>query len=378
MRMLSLFAGIGGIDLAAHWAGIETVAFCEIEPFCQKVLQKHWPGVPIFEDVRTINKQQLIEKGVIGDERAIDIICGGYPCQPFSNAGQRLGEEDDRHLWPEMLRLIKELRPTWVLGENVDGHVTLGLDTVLADLEREGYTTRAFIIPACGVYAPHRRYRIFVVGHSERSGCSGESRRWTGPIATNGCSELEKGVVANTTSEGLEERVQSRIGTSSKESRTRMESQPQRCGENVANAKSERCGETREYRRRSSERTSSCSSMGDTDSIQLQRQFPLRIEALGRGSKTGKHQRASNGTKQQGTAKSRLGGALDGLSEWMDSIRWPAAMGLDQHEWEPPRVITGMKGKVREARLKALGNAVNPVQVLPILWGIKQIHDQAF
>ena len=113
--------------------------------------------------------------------------------------------------------------------------------------------------------------------------------------------------------------------------------------------------------------------MGNTNGIQLQRQLALWIGSLERGSQTGQHQRTSDGVKQQGTAQSRLGGALDGLSEWLDSIRWPAAMGLEQYAWEPPRVAV-MKGKEREARLKSLGNAVNPVQVFPILWAIKQIH----
>jgi DNA (cytosine-5)-methyltransferase 1 len=166
MRMLSLFAGIGGIDLAAQWAGIETVAFCEIDPFCQKVLKKHWPGVPIFEDVRKLRKQTLIDTGVIGDGSAIDIICAGYPCQPFSHAGERKGKEDDRHLWPEVSRLLQEIRPTWFLGENVAGHVTLGLDDVLSDLERIGYAAEPFIIPACAVGASHRRDRVFVLAHS--------------------------------------------------------------------------------------------------------------------------------------------------------------------------------------------------------------------
>lgn len=166
MRMLSLFAGIGGIDLAAQWAGIETVAFCEIEPFCQKVLQKHWPGVPIFDDVRKLRKQTLIDAGVIGDGRAIDIICAGYPCQPFSHAGKRKGKKDDRHLWPEVKRLLQETRPAWFVGENVAGHVTLGLDDVLSDLEGIGYSAEPFVIPACAVGAPHQRGRVFVLAHS--------------------------------------------------------------------------------------------------------------------------------------------------------------------------------------------------------------------
>jgi len=103
VRALDLFSGIGGIALAAHWAGIETAAFCEIEPYCQKVLRRHWPDVPIYDDVRTITKEQLERDGVM-DNGAIDLICGGYPCQPFSTAGKRRGKADDRHLWPEMFR----------------------------------------------------------------------------------------------------------------------------------------------------------------------------------------------------------------------------------------------------------------------------------
>src|SRR5690606_12392126 len=102
VRMLDLFSGIGGMALAAEWAGIETVAFCEIEPYCQKVLKKHWPTVPIYTDVRKLTRERLEKDGVIGNGRTIDLICGGYPCQPFSVAGKRRGTEDDRYLWPEM------------------------------------------------------------------------------------------------------------------------------------------------------------------------------------------------------------------------------------------------------------------------------------
>ena len=170
MRMLSLCSGIDGIGLAAKWAGIETVAFCEIEPYPQKVLRKRFPGVSIFDDLRKLNKQMLIDAGVITEDgsRTIDLICAGYPCQPFSHAGKRLGENDDRHLWPEVFRIIQELRPPWFFGENVAGHVTLGLDSVLADLESEGYSTRAFLLPAAAVEAPHGRARVFIVGHTER------------------------------------------------------------------------------------------------------------------------------------------------------------------------------------------------------------------
>lgn len=182
MKALSLFSGIGGIDLACEWAGIETVAFCEREPFPQKVLRKHWPDVPIYDDVCTLTKERLEADGI----GTIELIHGGYPCQPFSTAGNRKGADDDRHLWPEYFRLVKEIRPRWVVGENVAGHVTLGLDSVLTDLESENYTAKAFVLPACAVNAPHGRQRVFIVAHSEgersaeeREYQSTRSKEWT-------------------------------------------------------------------------------------------------------------------------------------------------------------------------------------------------------
>ena len=133
-------------------------AMCEIDPFCRRVLRKHWPDVPLFEDVREV-------KGA--DVGTVDIVYGGYPCQPFSSAGSRRGEKDPRHLWPHFMRLVGELRPAWVVGENVAGHISLGLDAVLHDLESAAYTTRAFCIPAGAVGAPHRRHRVFVVAHND-------------------------------------------------------------------------------------------------------------------------------------------------------------------------------------------------------------------
>jgi DNA (cytosine-5)-methyltransferase 1 len=163
VRMLSLFSGIGGIDLAAQWAGIETVAFCEIDPFCQKVLKKHWPDVPIFSDIRTLTKEVLDDAGV----GRIDIVAGGHPCPPYSYSGQRKGAADDRHLWPEMRRVISEIRPDWVVNENVAGFASLGLDEALSDLERLRYTAQSFNIPACAINAPHERQRIFTVAYAK-------------------------------------------------------------------------------------------------------------------------------------------------------------------------------------------------------------------
>lgn len=157
MRHLDLFSGIGGFALAARWVGWETVAFCEIDKFCQQVLAKHWPGVPIHPNVKELTAD---------DVGPVDIITGGYPCQPFSVAGKRRGAEDDRHLWPEAYRLVRECRPAYAVFENVAGHITMGLDEVLADLESIGYTTEAFVVPACAADAPHRRDRVWIVAYS--------------------------------------------------------------------------------------------------------------------------------------------------------------------------------------------------------------------
>lgn len=165
LKVLDLFSGIGGFSLGLERAGMETVAFCEIDKFCQKVLKKHWPGVEIFEDITKLDGKQF--------NGAIDVVCGGFPCQPYSVAGKQKAEKDSRHLWPEMLRIIREAKPTWVIGENVKGIIKLGLDTVCKDLEAEGYTIRLFNIPACGVGAPHRRERIWIVAYTNNIGCEG-------------------------------------------------------------------------------------------------------------------------------------------------------------------------------------------------------------
>lgn len=164
MTHLSLFTGIGGLDLAAEWAGFETVGQCEWADYPTKVLEKHWPDVPRWRDIRSMTKESFYERTGL---RTVDVISGGFPCQPFSVAGKRRGSEDDRYLWPEMLRVISELRPTWVIGENVAGIVNMALDQVYADLENEGYAVQAFIIPACSVDAPHRRDRCAIVAHTE-------------------------------------------------------------------------------------------------------------------------------------------------------------------------------------------------------------------
>ncbi|MCW3051836.1 MAG: hhaIM [Chthonomonadales bacterium] len=164
LRHLDLFSGIGGFALAARWTGqIETVAFCDNDRFCQQVLHTHWPNVPIFDDIRTLTQDMLLRHGV----GTIDLVTGGFPCQPFSIAGKRRGEADDRHLWPEMLRVIADVRPRWVVGENVAHFVNMALDACLAGLEAEGYEAWTVVLPACALGALHRRERTFIVAHAD-------------------------------------------------------------------------------------------------------------------------------------------------------------------------------------------------------------------
>lgn len=157
----SLFAGIGGIDLGLERAGMTCKWQVEIDDYASKVLAKHWPHVRRYRDVKDCGAHNL---------EPVQLIAGGFPCQPHSVAGKRRGGEDHRNLWPEMCRIVAELRPAWVLGENVPGIRTTMLDEVLSDLEALGYATTALVIPACALDAPHRRERVFVIAHADRAG----------------------------------------------------------------------------------------------------------------------------------------------------------------------------------------------------------------
>ena len=174
LRHLDLFSGLGGFSLGLEaTGGFETVAFCDIEKFSRKVLKKHWPNVKQYKDIKELTYEQIKEDTLA----PIDIVTGGYPCQPFSIAGSQRGEKDKRHLWPDMFRIVKECKPTWVIGENVSGHIKLGLDTVLQDLESEGYSVRAFSISASSVGANHQRERVWIIAHSNMENTRQHGRR---------------------------------------------------------------------------------------------------------------------------------------------------------------------------------------------------------
>jgi len=306
----------GGFALAASrvWGKEhEIVSFVEIDPFCQKVLQKHWPDVPVYGDIKTYEH----------NETTVDLLTGGFPCQGFSVAGKQRGKKDPRYLWPEMLAIIKMVRPNWIIGENVEGIVKLALDTVLSDLESEGYTCQSFIIPACAVDAPHRRNRVWIVAYTEQR----EQRECSNPDKMPIRRDSQERPTSETCRSSCKSEVMAdtdRNGTEWNQSKNREGRRIEQDGEDISNT------------------------------------FSQYDDGSGYGS-------GSVCGKQSGQAK------IQGCGEWLPE---PSICELDNGLPSGlvryrGRVATGVKDRVN--KLKALGNAICPQVVVPIMEAIKEI-----
>ena len=368
---LSLFSGIGGLDLAAEWAGIETVGQCEWAEYPTKVLEKHWPNVPRWKDIKTLTGESFYERT---GKRTVDIISGGFPCQPFSVAGNRRGKEDDRYLWPEMVRVIKELRPTWIVGENVAGIVRMALPDILSELETCGYRTRTFLIPACAVGARHRRYRVAIVGYSKHNGLS--STEIAGGTQKTGGGEQERketaGESPGTGGSGYS-KVMADTNTE-RELQSTKNKQDIRNGigvssEDVQHADSAGCEKQHVATESDEERFASWGcyegNVCDATSEGLSNRSGKSVG--GQGTQEPESERS-----MRRTVESVLDGMADGFSAGMDR-------DLDfiiNHYWdnEPdiPRIATGIEHRVD--RLKCLGNAVVPQQFYPVFKAIAEVE----
>ena len=334
IKTLSLFAGIGGIDLGLEaTVHFETVQFVEYDPYCQHILKRHWPDVPVWGDVKTFDPDSCGE---------IDCIVGGYPCQPFSVAGKQKGTQDDRHLWPRMFEIIKHKRPSLVLCENVSGHIVLGLDEVLLDLEGEGYSTRAFVIPASAVDANHKRERVWIVAYSNsRRYRIKEKKVFSGRNTfVDGSTD-----VANTERMGWEQRAEKSKEPEREKPSDQSNNSSQGCTEfkpskNVANTKI------------------NFSQLSAKNS---------RINSKDKKKSPNKHFRGCStvsGRKvlqENRSIERRLGGVVDGVPLWLD-------------EPNIPRVTTNQTGRVQ--RLKMLGNAVVPQVVYQLGLAMKELWDE--
>lgn len=310
---LSLFTGIGGLDLAAEAAGFTTVGQCEWADYPTKILEKHWPDVPRWRDIKELTGDSFYERTGL---RTVDVISGGFPCQPFSVAGKRRGKEDDRYLWPEMLRVIQEIRPTWVVGENVAGFINMGLDTALSDLESEGYETTAFVLPACGVGAPHKRDRVAILAYN--------------------CHDVSHANEIRCYLRGLEREGIQRRDCSCYEADTGSE------------------------------------DVSDSDS----RRQPLWRNRKFQPTERIEGTRSDNGgrtpeyvTRKWWEIESGLGRVVDEFPDWLDGI--VNFRFLDEPNIS--RIANDVKNRVD--RLKCLGNAVVPAQFYPIFKFIQEIYE---
>ena len=361
LRHVDLCSGIGGFAYAFQTVGLsKPVLFCDIEPWSRQILAKHWPDVPIAEDVKELANDPTRIIHAIGDRRSI-LSCG-YPCQPFSQAGQRRGSEDDRHIWPEIFSIVQQVRPDWIVCENVSGHITMGLNEVLSDLaDKANYAVQTFHLGAVSVDAPHRRMRLWIVarnvGNSNNNGTS--TSRDFGFVQRK--QEWQKKAFQQPT-RSSEPRDSGSVGESA---RTTDVADARRKPTRGA-AQSERSSSyaTRRSSRlnpRNSEISPSC-DVPNTDSKLRETQHQRSV--LGKqnteGSARGHSDEGLQGNRQW-KPQSKLGGMADGLSRWVDEPR------------DIPRVSQGVPNRVQ--RLKGLGNAILPQIAMRIGQTIKATYD---
>jgi DNA (cytosine-5)-methyltransferase 1 len=398
VKHLDLFSGIGGFALGLQKVGFETVAFCDIEKYCQHLLKQKWNGIKIYSDVREITKEKFKADGIESPE----IITGGFPCQPFSVAGSRKGTDDNRHLWPEMFRIIKEFKPRWIIGENVRGIVSIqdGLvfETVCTDLESEGYEVQTFNIPAVGVGAPHKRERIWIVANSRCSVRREQSSRNSESIRSRTFKETERSTdtseitrpsertetMADTeskrTGENNERLRSGTSGISGREGTTRIQEDVANSNTGNVEAGCERQRRIREENtkeRQSNNVTGSSEVMANTnESISRERQIFGNPNDKGRGAS--ETRRESLQPEDRQTRTDNLGSGSEVMantnSERQQEQCRPKSIQEEGNElecsssqsggnfWdiEPDvgRVVNGLPGRVH--RLKGLGNAIVP------------------
>lgn len=356
---LSLFTGIGGIDLAAEWAGFQTVGQCENNPYALRVLRNRFGRrIPRWTDVHTLTADDFKRRTGIDSPT---IITGGFPCQPFSCAGKRRGKEDDRHLWPEMFRVVRELRPAWVLGENVAGIVNMELESCCADLESEGYTLRAFLVPACGVGALHRRERVFIVAYTERDNDRRRSREF------QETDELQ-----------AEKRQEKRFPKSCGSSEIFV-ANTNHTGSRITRFRPDGNGKTESEKWRWIPGSQPCEDDPDVSNTSIEGERGLYVQP--RKSRQTNNDAIRSGQIMAITDRKRLERKRSSLpEERRQNERGPVGLcyrsGREQWAIEPPlgRVANGVPHRVD--RLRCLGNAVVPQQVYPILAGIAQIEQE--
>ena len=344
LRLLSLCTGIGGIDYAwSHLLGQSIIGQVELDPYCCAVLTRQWPNVPRYPDLKELTDADPFAEA--------DLVAGGIPCQPYSLAGKRRGTADDRHLWPFAFALIARRRPTWVLIENVAGFISVALDVVQADLESSGYQTQTYVLPACALGAPHLRERCFVVAHT-----AGPRREKQQESADQ---PHPSGMLANANSRGWQTSWQ-------------QASASVQCSPHVADPDSDRQWFRQDQQECERPRGGTSHVSPDGTQGAMADADPQRLP-IWNGSTGSAWASPSSDRCASGKPQSRMGRSLDGFSNGLDQHQWPAGPGQAQHDWEPPRAVTASV-PYRAARLRALGNAIVPAQVYPILAAIVAIE----